>query len=442
MAAWLAVMACAEVSRAQVAPAAPDTIAIGDWRLAPLFQVRVRGQGRHDLDAVDRGMAIERARLGLDALGGAFEARVVLQDARAVDLTVGDSFVEGPVSQALTGAYEAWAEAHTASIHPSFVRVGRQPITWGEGRLLGVADWSPTARSLDAVRARLAIDNAAFELLAAAVEAPSQTAFSTSAYAALFGVRAQWAFDPLFAAEAYGLARLAYENPPPPVALDGSVQGQTYTAAARLYGATQAWTWGVEGAYQFGHVDLASRPNGTAFTGRRIGWAGAAHVAHRFDGVAWTPTVGAGAAYASGDRGSGPYRAFDPLLPDVHVWHGAMDVFAWTNEEEVSGRVSVVPWTDAVAAVEYRYARLAQPQDGWRSAYLVTIGEAPDNSKVDLGHEVDLSLRWSPWAPIALEAGYSFLLLGAGARALVDVTQAWGAAHVSHFAYLQVQADF
>jgi hypothetical protein len=443
IAAGLAATTWAATAGAQVNAAAPETIAVGDFQLAPLIDVRVRGEYRHDLDGVDRAMAIERARIGLDMVHGPLEARVVVQDARAIDLTVGDSFIEGPEAQALTGAYEAWVEARTGSVHPSFVRVGRQPITWGEGRLLGEADWSPTGRSLDAVRARLAIDELAVEALAAAVEAPSRNFFATDAYAALLGGRFQWTLDPIFAIELYGLARLGYYNPPDPISFNGSVQGQTLTGAARLHGERSSWTWGVEGAYQFGHVDRVTRPGPVFFSGRRAAWAAALHVAHTFDTVGWTPSVALGAAYATGDDGGLTYRAFDPLLPDVHTWHGMMDLFAWTNEEEVSARMSIVPWNDGLVAAEYRYARMPQPGgDEWRSGYLVTIGSAQGNTRADLGHEIDVWAHWSPWPALGLDAGYSVFVAGGGARAILDATVPVGAARVSQFAYLQTRFVF
>jgi hypothetical protein len=151
-----------------------------------------------------------------------------------------------------------------------------------------------------------------------------------------------------------------------------------------------------------------------------------------------------GVAYASGDSGSGTYRAFDPLLPDVHRWHGAMELFAWTNEEEVNARVGVVPWTDGGAAVEYRYVRLAQADGAWRTAYLTTIGSAPGNRDAELGHEVDAMVRWSPWEPLLLEAGYSLFFLGDGARAILaanaigrETAAALSVERVSQFAYGQ-----
>jgi hypothetical protein len=225
------------------------------------------------------------------------------------------------------------------------------------------------------------------------------------------------------------------------------VHGQTYTGALRLHGDGHAWTWGAEGALQLGRADgfLSGRA-----AADRFAWAAAGHVAYTFQHVALLPTARLGASYASGDSGGSTYRAFDPLLPEVHTWHGAMDLFAWSNEAEVSARVSIAPWTDGIAAVEYRYARLVEPVGAWRTGYLVSIPGDPGNTKADLGHEIDASLSWSPWVPVDLSAGYSLLVLGDGARTnlaaaqigplpangmalpLVDV-----APSLAHFAYVQ-----
>ncbi len=413
---------------AQVAPPAHETIAIGDWQLSPVVEVRARGEYAHGLDDQDWAVLTERARLGVDVQRGAVEGRVVVQDARLFYVAAGVGPAWGLPPLALTEAYEAWAEAHTASPRPAFLRVGRQPVTWGEGRLLGVADWSPTARSLDAVRGRLPLGDGAFELLAATLSDPS-TALGT-AYGELFGARAQWAFHPLFSIEGYALARLVQGTPGP--AIDTSVRGQTYTGALRLYGDASGWTWGVEGTYQLGWArDVNGGEN-------RAAWAAAGHVARTFERVVLLPTLRLGISYASGDQRGTTYRAFDPLLPDVHIWHGAMDLFAWSNEEEASAHVTVAPWTDAIAAVEYRYARLAQAEGAWLNAYLTRIGQAPGNTHQDLGHEIDAILTWSPWLSVELTAGYSVLVLGDGARAVLTATpEGKSVPGLSHLAYAQ-----
>lgn len=439
----LAVLAWAATGGAQAAPAAPATLAIGDWQIAPVLDLRVRGEYRYDLDHVDRVVASERARLGADATHGPIEVRLVLQDARSYGLTTGDMFVAGPSPTALTGAYEGWVDVHTATTHPSFVRIGRQPVSWGEGRLLGVADWSPTGRSLDAVRGRLVFGDGAAEVLAAVLETPLPQAFALDAYASLYGARGEWAFDPLFQVEAYVLARLSYYRPfvVTSSSLQGQVyDGQTYTGALHLHGQGPGWSWGAEGAYQLGHV--AGVPHdGTTFTGGRAAWAAAAHVAKTLDNVVLAPTIGIGGSFATGDTPGNTYRAFDPIQPDVHVWYGAMDLFSWSNEIEGNARVSIVPWTDAVANLEYRYARLAQPGDAWRSSYVADIAQVVGNAKAELGHEIDATMRWAPWAPFELEGGYSVLFLGDGARAILEA-QRGAAVAVSHFAYVQVRVMF
>ncbi len=427
-AAALLVSGWAPRATAQVAAPAPEVISIGDWQLAPILEVRARGEYALGVDGQDWVSLTQRARLGVDVQRGPVEGRVVVQDTRLFYVTGDAKPAWGLAPLALTTAFEAWAEARSASVRPAFVRVGRQPVAWGEGRLLGIADWSPVPRSLDAVRGGLSAGDTAFELLAASLSDPS--VLLGGAYGELFGARGQWALHPLFAVEGYVLVRLAQSTPGP--AIESSVRGQTYTAALRLHGDAYAWTWGAEGAYQIGRAQAI---NGGE---NRAAWAAAGHVAHTFERVLLLPTVRLGLSYASGDDGGATYRAFDSLLPDVHVWHGAMDLFAWSNEEEVSARAAIAPFTDATAAVEYRYARLAQPGGAWLNAYLTPIGEAPTNTKADLGHEIDAVLTWSPWVPVELTGGYSVLLMGDGARAaLLASAPAQATPSVSHLAYAQ-----
>jgi hypothetical protein len=425
---------------AQVPPPAPEAIAVGDYAVTPIVESRLRGEYWHDLDAGNRGVLQERSRLGADVQRGAVEAKVVFQDARLWNLGGGDDIIGHPGQLAVTSAYEGWVEAHTAGARPSFVRVGRQPVQWGEGRLLGIADWSPTGRSLDAIRARLVEGDVAIELLGASLSesvppiesaAVFQGSLISPSYGELFGARLEWALDPLLAAEVYGLVRLAQSNPV--VSLGGSVKGQTYTPAVRLHGEAQGWGWGVEGAYQLGHADDIG-PNGKD----RGAWAAAGHVGYSFEHAQLLPSVRVGLAYASGDDGSATYRAFDPLLPDVHTFTGAMDLFAWSNQEEADARVAIEPWSDASLSLAYRYEQLAEPKGAWRSAYLETIGVSPTNTARSLGHELDLVLVWTPWVPLDLTIGYSALILGDGAKNLVSATATTGSlASMAQFAYGQ-----
>jgi hypothetical protein len=407
--AGLLVLAWAGTASAQVAPPASETIPVGDWKLAPIVEARVRGEGRVDVDGNDHGTLLERVRLGLDAERGPMELHVVLQDARLWALGGGSAELGQPGPLAQTGAYEAWFEAHTSSAHPSYVRLGRQAVTWGEGRLLGASDWSPTGRSLDAVRGRLEVGSWGFEVLGASLSDPTGPASSLpSAYGELVGALAEWAIDPLLVAQVYGLGRFAQNQPVDD--LEGSVQGETYTASVDLHGDARSIAWGVEAAGQMGHAD--------AYALDRLAGAVAGHVGYTFDHVLLRPAARLGGSYATGSNGN-KYGTFDPMLPDAHTFYGAMDLFAWSNIVEGNARVSIEPWTDAGAAVEYRYAQLAQAQGPWRTDFLQTLAPLSNGASATLGHEIDATLRWAPWAPLELAAGYSALILGDGGKSLL-----------------------
>ncbi|MGH7437103.1 MAG: alginate export family protein [Polyangiaceae bacterium] len=428
-------LAGGRVALAQVAPPAPTTLAVGDWQIAPLAQVRARGEYRYDLLAHDQWMLLERARLGADALDGPVEARVVLQDARA--LSLGDAAI-GPdytPASTFTGAYEAWAEAHTGIRNTSFVRVGRQPVEWGEGRILGTDDWSAAGRSLDAARARVTTGDGAFELLGAVLVDPA-VPNALANYGELFGGRAAWTFDPLLAIEGYFLWRVAHQRPL--LDDDGSVEGRTGVGALRVHGNGHGWVYAAEGAYELGHADVPNL--------ERSAFAAAAHVSKQLETIVWQPTLGVSGSYASGGSSGSHFTTFEPILPDAHRWHGLLDLVTWSNEVDVGGSVHASPWQDGDVGVEYRYLRLADPGGAWTGGYLETIGlPDPGNTKGELGHEIDATVRWSPWAPVDFAAGYGLLVVSDGARKLVNgpfppdnVTLLAHKPSLVHSGYLQV----
>jgi hypothetical protein len=387
-----------------------------------VVEARLRVEGWRTLNIRDSGQILERARLGVDLARDALEARVVLQE--AASLGAGTDLLGGPVPLAETGAYEIWGAWRVPCAWPTSIRIGLQPIAWGEGRLLGTDDWSVTGRTIHAVRVRTTIRETAIELFAALLT--SSPVPAVAAYGELFGARAEVAYSRQLALEVYALARLAQENPVPN--LEGTVRGGTYTAAARAYGEIGRWTWGTESAYQFGEVEELHEP--------RAAFATASHVAHRFESAPLRPAVRLGVAYASGDGGGSTYRTFDPLFPDIHAWHGAMSLFAWSNQSESSARLALVPLSRAEVAVEYRYVRLVAPGGPWRAGDLTTIGRATGNRESALGQEADLMATWLTPLHLEATAGYSLLVLGDGGRAIVNANQLGGLG-VSHFVYAQ-----
>jgi hypothetical protein len=450
---------------AQTPPDAPKTIAIGDFTLAPTLELRTRAEYRHDpvdmggLDAAgqptprvrDPWLIFERTRLGIGADRGAIGAQVTLQDARAWGTTP-TSVLDTPAAS--FGPYEAYVDAHTGhGPRASFLRIGRQAVQWGEGRLIGISDWSPTGRALDAVRGHVAHGHFDFEILAVLLDAPrplgqglgEPTTSQVTSGNELYGVSAAWTLDPLFKIEAFGIGEIARNGGGDSALQTARNSGETYVASLRASGDSRGFKYGAEGAYEFGRAAALNDASRSAY-------ALAAHVGKTFESVALAPTLTIGGSFASGDNThtgfsntSTTYKQFDPLLPDVHSHFGAMDIFSWSNVVEGNARISVVPVHSTRVDVEYRYARLATAAGEWLNGYLEPVGQSDGKSGAELGHELDVGFAYRPWVPFELRAGYSVLLLGDGAREIMaaeargaqQANGSYASQALSHFAYLQ-----
>lgn len=445
---------------AQSPPEASRTFDVGDFKLSPVLQVRTRGEyrgwpvdmGGRELAAgtqpapldpfIEHAVAFfTRARLGLGAERGPIKAQVTIQDARAWGSSQPTAALDPQgTSFGATGAYETYVEVHTTGPNrPSFLRVGRQSVVLGDGRLVGAADASPTARVLDGARARWAVGSFDLEALAAFLDTPRPLGVGfgdarggTATWGAqLYGVQIGWSIDPLLKLELLGLARVVSRGALPG---DGSSfgaarsEGETYTAALRASGDSKGWVWGLTGALQAGTTNLAKSPSdATLRTKDRFAWAAAGNVARTFDGIVGSPTLQFGMSAASGDDGVGVYKQFDPMLPDVHVHHGALNVLSLSNLLDVGGKLTLVPFKEAKLGVEYRYASLLNGRGEWLNGYLLAVGRptsvaanAQDNPGMrELGHELDLSFTWRPHPALDLSAGYgAFFMLDAAKQTL------------------------
>lgn len=473
LAAGVSLTFVAAPAAAQAAPL-PDSFVVGAWTFRPSLEVRVRGEyRRHPFDvggqvygptavlAEDYGTTLprvtetqpgvknqylvtERARLGLAVDRGPVTAAVTLQDARVW----GDGgFARGAPSEPGLPSFaphEAYLDLHTRAGRPVFLRVGRQKVSWGDGRLLGADEWSPTGRSLDAARCGFQLGDLDFEMLAsmlappgrypgpAAVTGPGTTAGAApvknlveGSGAQLYGLDVAWHALPLLNVEATALARVVRE--PSPSTLTPS---STFVLDARISGDRRGLRYALEGAYELGKVASygVNRDLRAYALAARVGWETAlpGHL-----------TFGAEAAYASGDQGGpkGTQRRFDPILPDEHTLLSPMSLFAWSNLMLLGGSLGVRPTEEVSLLAGYRYAALAQPGGRWTSAALAPIGAAPTSGASSLGHEIDAAIKFAPWRAFEIDTGYGLFLRGSGADAILLAAQR--PATLQHWVYLQ-----
>lgn len=441
-----------------------EGIGIGEWSFYPSLEMRVRGEYRRDPVDVggdvyertavqndafesrlppvtfrapavsDQWIVSERARLGLKVTYDVLTAKLSLQDSRVLGATPG-SAVETGFGE--FRPWEAYIDVRTDVDDPFFrARLGRQKIRWGDGRLLGDADWSPRPFSLDAALMHFSFYDFDIEAFGALLAIPGpvsvphapngQTFEGTGAQ--LYGLQARWAILPLLQIELAGLARIARD--PLPAQL---TRGDTYTMDLRVSGEERGIEYAAEGAYQLGRVSGFGENydiNAFALAGR-FAWQTA---------LPWKLRFAAQGGYASGDDDphAGDYKRFDPILPTVHEHHGMMDLYAWSNLIEGGGSVSAMPHEAVRYALGYTFVGLAEETGRWSTGYLLPVGADPNNDSLVLGHEVDVSVHVAPWDWASFSGGYGFMALGTGGKNIM-VASGRKDTDLLHFGYLQAE---
>ncbi|WP_437632161.1 alginate export family protein [Sorangium sp. So ce854] len=384
----------------------------------------------------------QRARLGLAVDHGPITGVFTLQDARLWGSD--DAIFVGAGEPALpeTAPYEAYIDLHTRSGRRAFVRLGRQRIAWGDGRLIGANDETLTARSLDGVRAGVQLGNVDLEaiavLLAAPGGAPPEVAGTRKPISAgtgtqLYGLNAIWHVAPLLHLEATALARIAREPRP-----SWLTPGDTVVLDARISGDRRGFRYAVEGAYELGRVATFSAD-------RPLGAFAAAARAELETSLPAHLTFSARGAYATGDDGAlevgETQRRFDPILPDAQANHGLMGLYAWSNLIEAGGGVRAAPLDGMTVAAGYAFVGLASPRGRWVTSRLVPVGAAGANESRTLGHEIDVSLSLQPWEPLRFALGYGLFLFGDGAQTIFRSAnrahEEGRPADLQHWAFLQ-----
>ncbi|AUX47133.1 hypothetical protein SOCE26_086450 [Sorangium cellulosum] len=445
-----AILALAPRRAAAQVPPQSEGVTLGGFTFRPSMELRLRGELRRypvdtggDIYASNAVLAegfggalpplidtaevvktqwflAQRARLGLAVEHGPITGVLTLQDTRLWGNDNAIFLGAGEPSLPVTAPYEAYVDVHTRAGRRAFVRVGRQRVAWGDGRLIGANDETLTARSLDAARAGVQLGNVDLEamaaLLAAPGGAPPEVAGTRKPVPAgtgtqLYGLNAIWHLAPLLQLEATALARVAREPRP-----SWLTPGDTFVLDARISGDRRGFRYAIEGAYELGRV-------ATLGGDRPLGAFAAAARAELETALPGRLTWSARGAYATGDDGSldaaETQRRFDPILPDAQDHHGLMGLTAWSNVIEAGGGVSASPWDVLTASAGYTFIGLASPGGRWVTARLLPVGAAPDNKSRTLGHEIDVSLALHPWEPLRLALGYGVFFLGDGAQAIV-----------------------
>jgi len=434
-AATFAVLVASSASADAQAASPPDGIAVGDFWFRPRIELRPRAE--YADPAATTGVApvlgsapatqflvnhqwvvSSRSRLGLTLERGFLLGNIVIQDARLAG-SPSPAGVDRSEAFSATSFSSAFIELRSQGA-ASWARMGRQEITWGEGRLLGASDWALVPRSLDAARLHLTLRQFDFEALGALLAPPGDVppeyriqadaaVGGTGTGAQLYGIDALGNFDPLLHTELTGLARIAR-------GFDSALApSDTFVLDGRVFGDRSGIAYSVEAAYEAGRLAIAG--------GNRkfSAWGTTAHVDWQTSWL-WRPKLVLSTSYASGDRGntSGKLHRFDPILPDVRSGLGQMGLYAWTNVLDAAFAVTVAPTEEITVGLDYRHVRLADARGAWFAASLAPIGQNANNESTLLGNEIDAAITYAPVDALAVTAGYGALITGEGARTILS----------------------
>ena len=174
-----------------------------------------------------------------------------------------------------------------------------------------------------------------------------------------------------------------------------------FTFGTRFWGKTAGFDYEAELAGQWGR-----------WAGHTIqAWSWSLKGGYTFANLPWTPRIGAGFDWASGDEDprDGKVGTFDQLFPLGHAYFGWLDFIGRQNITSLNVTLSAWPIKKKVKAnLTYLTFWLNAERDA-----LYSVGGAPGRRDVtgragsEIGHEIDLSVVWKIDVHSSLVLGYS-----------------------------------
>lgn len=395
-----------------------------EWR--PSLEARARGELRTGayVGEADQGIVTFRARIGMDARWELLRAFVQVQDARDFGVT------PGAQSGGSTGIHQGFFEIGDGS---SYARAGRQEIDYGSGRLIGSLNWASAARSFDALRVHTQQGEFSLDGFGAVVRTPRTLNWpdgtprsSEGDYAG--GIAAEW--SPGEALRLGGYALYRHDGPTEaPAGTDMMAAGQWLDRHRDIGAFSLRASGNVERRLRY-EVELvleAGRVGDDDFLA--AGMIGEAH--YKLD-APWSPEIGVGGSFGTGESADGTWNEFDNFFPTNHLIYGLLDLFGLRNQTHGFARFGLTPIDRQLSVwAAGRVYRFVEPGARWTNAGGAVVGRNPMNTDEFAGVEVDVEARWTPIDHLAIWGGYGAFIPGGGAASL-------GHPDPMHWGYLMV----
>jgi len=304
--------------------------------------------------------------------------------------------------------------------NPLTLRVGRQELSYGKERLVGILDWANVPRRFDG--AKIFYHTSAFDIDAfwtkPVVFMYEQPTSPWSPQIAdgltrkpdhprweqqFFGFYSTYKGIPSHALDVYFLSLLD--------------DGNLLNVNGR-FGDLSLFTFGGRFGGTIGDFD-----HDTEVAGQWGDWAGdsvrawmiANDTGYTLKSLPMSPRIGAGLDFASGDRtrGDGTIGTFNQLFPTGHIYLGYMDLVGRQNVFSPNVNLTFKPLKDVTVKTLYYHFWLASDTDALYNAGGVASRRDPSGaSGSDVGDEFDLTVNWKVDVHSSLLLGFSYFWPG------------------------------
>ncbi len=320
-----------------------------------------------------------------------------------------------------TGLHQGFVDIKAASWLD--VRVGRQELSYGEERLIGILDWGQAARAFDGIFVRVSPSSAvsldAFTMMLTPPAFLTSTAGnrfhnSGSYFGGVYG-RAR------FGKAGFDLYTLGLFEDPSSVNAGFLHDNNRLTIGLRAFATFGGLALVAEGDLQTGKTQA----DNTILAG-----ATAVKATWTFNGVWGSPYIMGefSAASGDGDTSDGVDSNFNQLFPTGHIHLGYMDYVGWQNVIAGRGSIGIRPWR-AHFWIDVHHFAAWDPRGAWYAANGSVFRAAdPSRTQNTLGTEVDFSATVPIIANVAIAGNFSFFVPASG------TTSTWG--------FLSVRSQF
>lgn len=344
---------------------------------------------------------------------------------------------------------------------PVSLKLGRQEMSYGDERLVGISGWNNLSRVFDAAKIRWQHEHFTAEAFTGRVIIPDDNNFNkANDYDYLSGLYVTTKAVPKQTTDAYFLARNASGNSATalgvgfPATLNGPAARDIYTFGIRGKsnpGAFGNWDYTYELMAQFGHFNDPLRAASGQASLEHEAYALALNGGYTFADAPWTPRLGVEYSYATGDRDptDTKHGTFENLFPTNHKFYGYMDFLSLQNIHDVRLMLTAKPTPRLSLGVEGHLFWLADDRDSFyaiNGARRGGIAATPaggyglnSNYSKFVGGELDLIAGYALSKFATLEAGFGHFFTGGYVNSTFAPV---GGAQNANWFYIQTMLSF